>query len=141
MPFLNGASGDSHNPGDRDMKFGEMRSDRTLEEGGTWAALPGFGTFEVKISRATSKRARDAYRKYVLPHERKIATGAMSDEDASPMMALYVAHGLLHDWRGGEDDDGNPVPFSVETAIALLSIPEMKDLRGAIQEAAGDRDL
>lgn len=121
------------------MKFKDMAANIELEESGVW--VPIQGDFQVKISRANSKRARDAFRKYLRPIQRKMEAGAITDEEGAPILARYIVHGLMHDWRGAEDDSGNPVPFSAELAIQQLSLPEMKDVRSAIQEAAGDRDV
>lgn len=121
------------------MKVSQLANNLDLEELGVW--VPIRGDFHVKISRASSKRSRAAWRRYMRPHERKIATGAMSDEEAAKHLALYIVHGLMHDWRGAQNDDGTNLPFSADVAVQLLSRADMKDIRGDIQEAAGERDL
>lgn len=120
------------------MKLSELAADLELEEEGVW--VPVQGEFEVKLCAASSKRAQKAYRKYLRPHERKIAAGAMKDEEIVPIVAKYIAHGLLLDWKGVEGDDEKPLPFSVDVAEQTLKLPEMKYLRKQLQDLAAAQE-
>lgn len=120
------------------MKLSEIGADLELEEQGAWC--PIRGDFEVKVCSASSKRARKAYRKYVQPVERRIAVGSIKEDEAVPYVVKYIVHGLLLDWRGAEDDDGKPVPYSAEVAEQTLRLPKMKHVRRDIQTFATEQE-
>jgi hypothetical protein len=42
-------------------------------------------------------------------------------------------------WEGLEDDNDQPVPYSPEKALEVLSLPEMLDVRRQVQQFASVR--
>jgi hypothetical protein len=121
------------------MRFSELAADLSLEEAGVW--VPYNGDVEFRVASASSKRAVNAYRKFMRPVERRIATGSLRDEEATTIIAKFIVHGLLIDWKGVDDDKGKPLPFSVAAAEQALALPEMKYVRKFIQDAAGEQDV
>ena len=94
-----------------------------------------FGTCEVLIN-PSSRAFGDLYKKLAQPYARYMAKheGALPpgvDEDISRRCAAEAA---LMDWRDILDDDGNPMPFSVDNALALMKREIVGDqfLRGVL---------
>jgi hypothetical protein len=121
------------------MRLSEMAADLDMEEAGVW--VPYKDEVEFLIAAASSKRAVKAYRKFMRPAERRIATGNIKEEAATLIVAQFIAHGLLLDWRGVDDDDGNPLAYTSALGLEVLQQPEMKYIRRFIQDAAAEQDV
>lgn len=108
------------------MAFNAKRNDPTLFTTGTWVPLMGA---EFKLARAGNPEYEKAleesgYRK--------------KEEPAAKQRALYtaVATGVLKDWRDVEDNEGNPIPYSVDNAVEVLL--DNPDLVARILNEAND---
>lgn len=80
-----------------------------------------FGTCEVLMNPSARdfgdlyKKLAKPYARYMAKHEGALPPGV--DEDISRQC---VAKAALLDWRDITDDDGDPLPFSVEAALELM---------------------
>jgi hypothetical protein len=118
------------------MKLSEMRVNSAAIEGGRWVALVAFPGVEVKVRGMKGKGYRRELQRLVseLPMQDKLKLSEdpdISDRLDIQMMSSY----LLLDWRGIEDDNGEPVPFSAEKAKETLSNPDMVEFRDAVDYA------
>ena len=52
-----------------------------------------------------------------------------------------MAHHVLLGWKDIEDDDGNPLEYSPETALELLRDPGLRDLYQFVLTQANERAL
>ena len=118
------------------MKLSEMRVNSDAIENGRWVALVVFPGAEVKVRGMKSKGYRRELQRVVtnLPMQDKMRLS--EDPDITDRIDIQmVSSYLLLDWRGIEDDNGDPVPFSADRAKELLSDPDMVELRDAIDSA------
>lgn len=60
------------------------------------------------------------------------AGGTIPDEKADEITIKSLARCVLVDWAGFEEDDGSPMPYSVEKAIELLT--DLPDFRNRIAQ-------
>jgi hypothetical protein len=121
------------------MRLSELAADLDMEEAGVW--VPYRDEVEFKIAAASSKRAMSAYRKHLRPVERRIAAGNIKEDEAAVYVARFIARGLLLDWRGVDDDDGNPLAYTPALGEQVLTQPDMKYVRRFIQESAAEQDV
>lgn len=106
------------------MSFNAKRNDVTKFTAGVWVDIFG-GRF--KIARAGNPEYDQAledsgYRR--------------TDDPAKKQRALYtaIAEGVLKDWEDVVDNDGQPIPYTVENAVEVLL--ENPDLVGELLQEA-----
>lgn len=115
----------------------EFATNTDLETEGVWQDLGDGG--RVKVARLGNPKWQRAYNK--LPHGLRNAAssgrlkGAQADE-FDKRNARVLAETILLDWDGMEEEDGTPIPYSVEAAEQALF--ELKDFRTAVVQLAGD---
>jgi len=90
-----------------------------LERGGVWI---DYGTFRVKVAYAggANRRYTKRMEEVTRPHRRAILNDAFSKEQQLELVKQVVADTVLLAWEGVEDD-GQPVPFSPQAALALFT--------------------
>lgn len=106
------------------MAFNARRNDVTKFTSGTWVEIFG-GRF--KIARAGNPVYEQALED----------SGYRRTEDpAKKQRALYtaIAEGVLKDWEDVVDNDGQPIPYSVDNAVEVLL--ENPDLVGEVLREA-----
>lgn len=121
-----------------------FRTDEDAEENGKW--VPIADGVEFKIRRLRSKTVNKARERIYGPHERAMGARRKELPEAIELLCTVslLAESVIVDWRGEGmvDDDGNAVPFSVDTAKELLSDPETgKDLRSTVIQLSTDGEL
>ena len=104
--------------------------------GGAWYKIhTRFGTCEVELN-PSPKEFGDLYRKLVEPFARYMAkhNGALPPGVDDDISRQCVAKTALRGWRNITDDNGEPLAFSVENALALMKREVVGDqfLRGAL---------
>lgn len=96
-----------------------------LEENGAWTAFDGG--VNLKIRRLNSAASLGA---------RRVAEDLYKDElrgsgdksDVNQKIAIYqFANGVITDWDLTDAETGEAIPYTAETAIEILSDPEMKE--------------
>lgn len=119
------------------MKLSKMRVNSAAMEVGRWVPLgKTFPGVEVKVRGVKSKGYKRELHRYVsdLPLAERLKIG--DDMDAAERVDIQMTAGyLLVDWRGIEDENDQPVPFSKEKATELLSDPDMIEFREAVDYA------
>ena len=108
------------------MAFNAKRFDTTAFTDGVWVSIMGG---EFKIARAGNPDYEQALED---SGYRKI------DDPADKQRALYkaIARGVLRDWRDVEDDKGQAIPFTADTAVEVLL--DNPDLVGRLLSEAND---
>ena len=62
----------------------------------------------------------------IRPYKKQIASQTLSDEESAKIMVEVFVEGVLRGWENVEDENDNPLEFTRENAIKLLSdIPEL----------------
>lgn len=120
------------------MDLAKFRTDKSLEDEGVWNSIGGDA--RIKLARIGNRRYRDALQARLKPHRRAIRAGTLPEEVTEALMTEVIAETVIQDWKNVELN-GEPVPFSPQAALDILSDPEMKDLRDMIVELASDMEL
>lgn len=120
------------------MDLAAIKVDSAKIEGGDWVGdLPGLGNLRLKVRGlgcmayrlATEKRVR------ALPRSQRAKDGSIAPAAADKLAGEAMAEALLLDWEN-LTSGGKTVPYSRERAVELLSNPDYRDFRSAVQFAA-----
>lgn len=102
-------------------------------EEGKW--FPIGKDIQVKIRRAQSKKSVKVRQALEEPHNTLVKFGGKIDEATMEDINIqHLAGGIMVDWKGVTDKDGNAVPFSKNAAMYLLS--KLPDFRIAVSDYA-----
>lgn len=115
------------------MKLAEMR-DRVR-----WVSLPEYPGVRVCLLTTDNVNYRHAVQQGVRQHRdlvRRRDAAAMAQMDMIILAA--VGEHLLHGWKGIEDNDGNPIAFSREMAVALSEQADMSGFFHAVLRKADE---
>ena len=112
----------------------DIRKMYDLNTTARWRPI-GNGTVRVKVQPWTNKRTRVAHERFQRKYGKLLRRNRLSDEVTHRELAKIVAETVLLDWEGVESD-GEPVPFSPETAQSLLD--ELEPLTMEIMEVSID---
>lgn len=115
------------------MKLSQIQIDSAAIEQGAWRPAVGLTGVEFRvrgIGNADYEALADKLRRH-LPPAAKFAEKLPADEAARMTVELLVDACLL-DWRGLEDEAGEPLPYSADKARALLSDPDFRKLRDSV---------
>lgn len=101
-------------------------------EGGKWFDIGD--TIKVKIRRFKSKKSREVREALEAPFKRFTKFGGSIPDDALERITTeHIAVGIVADWKGITDREGNALPYSKEAAIKLFNeLPEFRDAIVAI---------
>lgn len=125
------------------MKLSLLYQDTNAESDGVWCTYPIAAEKppRVKIARDTLPEFQDAVRRALDPHVERWRAGQISDDEMRELVREPVSRYLIRDWADIEDDDGKPVAFSPEAAIAMLGRPELSEFYVWIRACAGKASL
>lgn len=108
------------------MAFNAHRNDRDKAVRGTWCDIMG-GQFLI---------ARAGNENYMAAQERNGKRQATTATERQRALYRSIAEGILLDWRAVTDANGEPITYSVESAIEVLT--DNPDLVNAIMVEAND---
>lgn len=124
------------------MRISRFRTDATKENEGVWVPLGAPDDpdgFQLKIARLGNPAYEEMLRKIGKPYVRAIRMGTADPKVIADLQKKAMAKHVLKDWKGLQDDDGNPIPYSVEKAYELMStLPDFFDL---VYSLAQEQDL
>jgi hypothetical protein len=105
------------------VNIDSLATDTERERGGRWADYEGIG---VRLARMNNEDM-DSFIRVEADEWRQRHSGGRLDEAAQRAIYLKaVATHVIRDWRDMERD-GAPLPYSPETALALIKAPGFKD--------------
>lgn len=119
------------------MDISTIKVNADAIENGAWVTdIPEMGDASFKVRGASSKAFGEymAGRNKAIPRSQRDRFGNPLPEVARAMMTDGLIETLLIDWAG-LTKDGKPLPYSKETARALLSDPAYAPLRAAVNWA------
>lgn len=109
------------------MKISNFKTDAKAELEGVWVDIGEGG--RLKIARAGNANYNQAYRDKSKPHWTAIRAGALPLDELLKITVACMAEFILRGWDGIEDDAGNAVPYTVETATDyLLTVRDFREL-------------
>jgi hypothetical protein len=108
-------------------------TDNRLEQDGI---LLDYGSFRLRIARAggANRRFAQVLEAKLKPHRRQIQTETLADEVAHRLIVEAYAEAVLLGWEGVVDAGGQPMPFTRDNAVRLLT--DLPDLFRDLQEQA-----
>lgn len=112
------------------LKLSEIAVDPTLAKEGVWATIMG-GKF--KLCRPGQAHRSEIVKLYQENHEALKKADEKSDLLAADLFLRAFCTHCLVDWDEIEGMDGKPQPYSVEAAMALMSNPQLEELREQIE--------
>jgi hypothetical protein len=120
--------------------FHAFEMDEQRERNGIEFDTP-WGTFTLARAGGSNKRFKTRFNELTAPYRiRGIEIEEiMSDEESKKVLVQCYAETVVLDWREVNDKDGNPIPFSVENAVALFS--KFDDLFSIVMQAAQKMSL
>ena len=80
-----------------------------LENNGKWTEYYGV---KVLIARSNNMKYKKAFRRLTKPYKRT-GIDKLSDEQADVVLASSIAEGILLDWKGYTNENGEEVDYSV----------------------------
>lgn len=119
------------------MKLSERKIDPVKREEGAWVKdIPEWDDLRLKVRGVGNKdwAKREQALIQAVPRARRI--NGLSRDDRDRINATLLLDHALIDWRGPEDDEGKPEPYSKELATKYLTTPEYEPFRDAVMWAA-----
>jgi len=109
------------------MKLSERRIDLKKREEGAWVTdIPDFGDLKLKVRGSGNKDWSRLEQKLIAAVPRQRRLNGLEPEDRMRINAILVRDTSLLDWRGMENGDGQPEPYSKEAATKYLTDPELE---------------
>jgi len=114
--------------------------DQAKRTDGVWKDLSMIPGAKVKVAKADNPNAERLVRSLYKPYAKVFRQKKELDPGIQDKIQVQIlSQAILKDWDGIPGVDGNPVPYSIEEAEALLSDAEFgKEFRDEIQEFADD---
>ena len=101
--------------------------DTSKEELGVWHSFDG--DIEIRIRRLSSKISKNARKEAEKPRAAALRTKETPPEVYDQILIQQIARGVISDWKGVTDEEGNEIPYSGDIAVEIISGDEMKDFR------------
>jgi len=121
------------------VKLSALKIDPARIEQGTWIDdIPDMPGVELKVrgfGNTDDKRIQAAAYD-ALPRAKKIR-GKLDADDAEKIMNERLLGAILCDWKGLEQDDGQPLQYAPDVAEALITDPAYSRFRQSVIWAAG----
>lgn len=106
--------------------FKRYKTDSNLEEDGVWEFF-GDGV-RVKIRRFSSQFSRNTRKKLEKPHADAIRRNSVPESVLEDILDKQIAWGVIADWEGVSDDEGNPLAATDQNKLAIIkALPEFRD--------------
>ena len=111
------------------MKISNFSTDSNLELNGVWLDI-GLGA-KLLIARDGNPAYVKEFRKHMDQFQTTFQRENLTEDEAQKILISVTAKTILLDWEGIDDEDGNPIPYSEDQAIKLLT--EYKDFRTLVE--------
>lgn len=119
------------------MKVSERKIDPKKREDGAWVDnIPEWDGLKLKVRGVGNKDWARLENKLINAVPRKRRMNGIEPEDRDRINGILLRDCALIDWKGIEDDAGQPEPYSKEQANTYLTKPEFEPFRGAVLWAA-----
>lgn len=117
-----------------------FNTDRDLEEQGKWFndVLGDKSNLNLKVRRMSAEKVVKYQQDLVQQNRYRMKEGKFSEDVANEILVDTLAGAVLVDWDGVTDDDGNPVPFSIDAAKQYLT--DLRDFRLLVSALANNMD-
>lgn len=108
-----------------------FETDTDLETKGRWIDYGVAGEYLIARAGGSNRKYADLLSKRMKPYRRQIDTGTMNNEKAKTILIQTFVDAILLGWKNVNGRDGNPLEFTRENAIQLMTdLPSlMEDLQ------------
>jgi hypothetical protein len=108
--------------------YDALGTDVVAEEDGRWFDnFAGVEGMAFKLRRMTSKKSMQVRRRLDIDFRKHRKNGGYPDAIADEMLAVQLGEGVIMDWKGVFDKDGQPIAYSPAAAAELIrNIPALK---------------
>lgn len=116
------------------MELRAKKIDAKRASDGEWCSgIPGWDDLRIKVRGSTSVAFRDTYARLYrdLPASERNADRSISTERSDKLLGEIIAEAGLLDWDNVVMD-GEPVPYSKEKALELLTDPAYAEFRAMV---------
>jgi len=120
------------------MKLKDVAVDAGRAEEGAWVDnIPDMEGLRLKVRGANNKDWRRLQQKLIqaIPRKRRML-GQLEPDDSDDITTKCLINTSLLDWDGLDGDDGQPLPYTLETAKKLMTDPDYRRFREAVSWAA-----
>lgn len=101
-------------------------TDPELETEGVWLKFPGDRKICIRRAGGANKRYLRLAQTAIKPFKRQIERGTMDPGETDRVMREVYAKSIVSDWEGIDDENGAPVPCTVENIVAFFNaFPEI----------------
>lgn len=116
------------------MKLSELQSGDFAD--GVWKDIYEFPGVSVKVRSSEHQDYQRSFTAALRPHRRAINEGHVDPMLLRRLTNECVVKHLILDWKGVDDDDGNPIPFSKDVALPMAKDRIYNRFFKAIERAA-----
>lgn len=103
-----------------------FKTDKSVEKEGIWVDYAEDGRFKVARIGGSNKRFNKVYTRLTRPHRKQMEHGMLSDKVGEEILRKAFVDGCLLGWEGITDEEGNPLAYNKENALALFEqLPEL----------------
>ena len=120
------------------MDLNNFATNVELSEEGVWC--PVDAVTEIRVARYGNRKFQRLLQKLSAPYKVQMERQMMKDDVAEAVFIEALATAILVDWRG-MTENGEPLPYSKENAIAVLSNPKLKDFRDLVVSLSQDAEM
>lgn len=120
------------------MKLSDFAIDPNKLENGDWVTkIPDMGELRLKVRGIGNVDFRKMQSRLIEAEPRQYKVGGrLNPGRQDGITAQCLLHTVLLDWDGLLDENGAPVPYSLEQASELLTKPQYRHFRDAVAWAA-----
>jgi hypothetical protein len=114
-------------------------TDKEKEENGIWIHYGKDISFKVARASKVNAKYGKALERLMKPYQKQIRLNTLSDDVASNVMIEAFCEGILLDWKGVTNKEGEEMKYSKENAIKLMN--DLPDLFEDLQEQSNSMTL
>ena len=105
------------------MKLNALRADLDKERNGTW--VPYQGDIRLKLARLGNPNYREATARIIDARKVQLNTKELTEDQLLDVQKEAASQTVLLGWENVEDDSGDAVPYSSETALEWFRDKEL----------------
>lgn len=117
------------------MKFADtFGTNEKLELEGVWVDMGEGGS--IKIARAGNPENKRLLKRLIAPHKQALRADNLPVDVLEKLTIEAMSRTILLDWKGIDDSEGKPLPYSQEEAVRQLT--KFKDFRDYVAAISAD---
>lgn len=123
------------------MKLSKLKRDVKAAEAGVWIT-GAYGDLDILIASTDNRKYVEMLRTLIKPYSRNKAYMNMADDVfEKEIQNKALAKHVLLGWKNLQDDEGQDIPYSEQTAYDLLCDPENLEFRKIIIGLAEESEV